>query len=321
VAIEETSSSFEDQPTQVRARRAAVMAGVGLVWAAFMASIGFFWLAGIVLVAFAIGVGWALGPNLPRYDLRGGLRRAAGSTRSGASRFAATSATGLSHARTAGLGAARRTSTLTRRAARSAGTAGRRGSRTAAAASRTAGGRALHGARRLSHEAQQATRSGIRTAIPTIQATAERAASAAASAKTRLERPPTTEAPHLVRESTLLRRQGRITEAVETAEEAVAQFDTVGDDRGRALAANALGLALTKAGRHAEAIDAFDTALITLAEIGDRHHEGQVLANLGTVHQRVGGTEAARFCWSKALERLEPGTPESERTAELLGVR
>ena len=156
--------------------------------------------------------------------------------------------------------------------------------------------------------------------MPAIHATAERAASAAANAKTRFERTPTTEAPHLVRESTVLRRNGQVAEAVEAAEEAVAQYDSIGDERGRALAANSLGLALAKAGRHAEAIDAFDTALVTLAEIGDRHHEGQVLANLGTVHHRVGGTEAARFCWSKALERLEPGTPESERTAELLGV-
>ena len=43
-----------------------------------------------------------------------------------------------------------------------------------------------------------------------------------------------------------------------------------------------------------------------------------MLVNLGVVHHRVGGTEAARFCWSRALERLEPGTRESERTVELL---
>ena len=320
MAYEETSS-FEDQPSKVRKRRAAVMAGVGLVWAAFVAAIGLFLFAGLVLVATAVGVIWALAPSLPRYDVRSALGRIGDSTGRGARRFRAASATGLAHTRRAGSAAARRTSTVTRHAARRAGTAGRRGSRTAAAASRTAGGRALEGARRFSHDAQRATRSSIRTAVPAIQATAERAASAAGNAKSRLERTPRSDAPELVRESTVLRRQGLITEAVEAAEEAVAQFDSVGDERGRALASNSLGLALTKAGRHAEAIDAFDTALITLAEIGDRHHEGQVLANLGTVHHRVGGTEAARFCWRKALERLEPGTPESERTAELLGAR
>jgi tetratricopeptide (TPR) repeat protein len=320
VAYDETSS-FEDQPTEVRTRRAAVMGGVGLVWAAFMAAIGLYWLALFALVATVVGVGWALAPSLPRFDVRDGLRRVGRSTSIGAGRVAAASATGLAHTRRAGAAAARRTGTVTRHAARTAGTAGRRGSRTAAAASMTAGSRALEGARRFSHDAHQVTRSGIQTAVPAIHATAERAASAAATAKSRLERTPTTEAPELVRESTLLRRKGLIAEAVEAAEEAVAQYDSVGDERGRALAANSLGLALAKAGRHAEAIDAFDTALITLAEIGDRHHEGQVLANLGTVHQRVGGTEAARFCWSKALERLEPGTPESERTAELLGAR
>jgi tetratricopeptide (TPR) repeat protein len=89
----------------------------------------------------------------------------------------------------------------------------------------------------------------------------------------------------------------------------------------QALASNSHGIALAKAGKPAEAIDAFDTALSLLAETGDRHHEGQVLANLGVVHRQVGGDEAARFCWTKALERLEPGTRESERTAELLGAR
>jgi tetratricopeptide (TPR) repeat protein len=89
----------------------------------------------------------------------------------------------------------------------------------------------------------------------------------------------------------------------------------------RARSWNSQGIAFAKAGLHAEAIDAFDSALALLAETGDRHHEGQVLANLGVVHRQVGGDEAARFCWAKALERLEPGTPESERTAELLGVR
>ena len=88
-----------------------------------------------------------------------------------------------------------------------------------------------------------------------------------------------------------------------------------------ALVSNSQGIALAKDGKHAEAIDAFDHALELLADTGDRHHEGQVLANLGTVHRQVGGDEAARFCWARALERLEPGTPESERTAELLGVR
>jgi tetratricopeptide (TPR) repeat protein len=89
----------------------------------------------------------------------------------------------------------------------------------------------------------------------------------------------------------------------------------------RALVFNSEGIALAKEGKHAEAIDAFDTALALLSETGDRHHEGQVLANLGFVHRSVGGTEAARFCWVRALERLEPGTRESELTAELLGVR
>ena len=166
------------------------------------------------------------------------------------------------------------------------------------------------------------SRQGARNAAPALREATAHVAATASAAKGRLDRPrPATVPEQLARDSTYLRRQGRIAEAVDAAEEAVALFDRTGDSQGRALASNSLGIALSKAGRHAEAIDAFDKALALLADAGDRHHEGQVLVNLGAVHRRVGGTEAARFCWVRALERLEPGTPESERTAELLGVR
>jgi Tetratricopeptide repeat len=319
VAIEETSS-FEEQPTEIRVRRAAVMAGVGLVWASFLASIGFFWLAALAGLAATIGTVWALGLKLPRDDLAHVLRRATERTGARARESFRAGHVGLSRARTTSVAAGRTTGAVVRGTSLSAASASRVGVRKAATASRTAGRRTLDVARRLSRDARQTTRSGIRTTIPAVQAAAGRAASAASSTRHRVERPVVTEAPLLARESTFLRRQGRVDEAVAAAAAAVVEFDSVGDQRGRGLAANSLGIALAQAGRHAEAIDAFDTALALFADCGDRHHEGQVLANLGNVHRRVGGTEAARFCWAKALERLEPGTPESERTAELLGV-
>ena len=321
MAIEETSWD-QDQPTEVRARRAAVVAGVGLVWAAFLAALGFVLLAGLAVLAAAAVALWALGARLPRVDLSQLLGRTTSSISAFARGTIRAGVAAQSRARAIGGVAAQQGAVRTRRISSAAGQAGRVGARSTSTAARSAFSRAAGGARRISSEAATAGRRGARNAAPALREATAHVAATASAAKVRLERPrPATVPEQLARDSTYLRRQGRIAEAVEAAEEAVALFDSEGDPQGRALASNSLGIALAQAGRHAEAIDAFDDALAVLADVGDRHHEGQVLVNLGAVHRRVGGTEAARFCWIRALERLEPGTPESERTAELLGVR
>lgn len=310
MAIEETTS-FDEQPPHVRVRRAAVMGGVGLVWAAFMVSIGFFLPALLVLFAATVGVAWTLGARVPRYDVRAWLGRALGRTLAAVTRARSSTGTAI---RVAAAGAQR----VSVEAGRTSGS----GARSTAALARTAMRRTGHVTRRAAADTIDAGQRGVRRIEPAAKTAAAGAATTASAARRKLDRPrPETEASRLARDSTYLRRQGRIEEAVDAAEEAVVRFADDGDRRGRALASNSLGIALAKAGRHAEAIDAFDAALTLLTDCRDRHHEGQVLANLGAVHRRVGGAEAARFCWTRALERLEPGTRESERTAELLGVR
>jgi tetratricopeptide (TPR) repeat protein len=323
VAIEETSW-VQDQPTEVRARRAGVVAGVGLVWAAFLGSLGFFLFAGLAVLAAAGIAAWALGARVPRIDVASVLARATGAGSAFACRIAPASATAYTGARALWSTAAHAGTAGTRHVSATAVRAVRLGVRGISSATRTGFSRAAGGARRISSEAATAGRRGALNTRPALREATAHVAATASAAKGRLDRPrprPATVPEQLARDSTYLRRQGRIAEAVDAAEEAVALFDSEGDSQGRALASNSLGIALSKAGRHAEAIDAFDKALALLADAGDRHHEGQVLVNLGAVHRRVGGTEAARFCWVRALERLEPGTPESERTAELLGVR
>jgi tetratricopeptide (TPR) repeat protein len=247
-------SSFETERTRVRARRAAVLAGVGLVWAAFMVAIGFA-LAGLaVLVVAGAGAAWIMGFRVPRYDVGG---------------FAAQSAARVGRARQ-----------VARRGGAAASRFAALGARHTLAASRVAGASA---SRQLS--TFNARAAGRLSATPALANRVVKLGGEAVRASR----------PKLSR-----RRDPRID---------------------RALVSNSQGIALAKAGKPAEAIDAFDAALSLLADTDDRHHEGQVLVNLGVVHRQVGGDEAARFCWSKALERLEPGTPESERTAELLGVR
>jgi Tetratricopeptide repeat len=240
----EDPASFDDQPTELRTRRAAVLAGVGLVWAAFTASIGVLPVALLVLLCTAGGAAWMLGVRVPRRDVRP---------------------------------AARQGRAWTARSARQAW---------------SSSGRFLVRAR----EAVGSSGSAALTRLgSTGRATGQRLSATASVAKKSVPKPRLPAAP-----SGRRRSDPRVE---------------------RALVFNSEGIALAKAGKHAEAIDAFDTALALLAETGDRHHEGQVLANLGVVHRSVGGTEAARFCWTRALERLDPGTRESERTAELLGVR
>jgi tetratricopeptide (TPR) repeat protein len=299
-----------------------VVAGVGLVWAAFLAALGFFLLAGLAVLAGAAVAAWALGARVPRVEVARVLARATRSSSAFSRRILPASAAGLTRARALATTSAHAAAAGTRRTSAGAVRGGRVAARSTSKAVRAAVTQAATGTRRISAEAMSAGRHGARNAAPALREATAHVAATASAAKGRLDRPrPATVPEQLARDSTYLRRQGRIAEAVDAAEEAVALFDSEGDSQGRALASNSLGIALSKAGRHAEAIDAFDKALVLLADAGDRHHEGQVLVNLGAVHRRVGGTEAARFCWVRALERLEPGTPESERTAELLGVR
>ena len=122
----------------------------------------------------------------------------------------------------------------------------------------------------------------------------------------------------LAQRSRTLRRQGRIDDSIAAAKAAAAAFRRDGDTRAEALAVNSLAIALAEAHQLQEAATAFDVAFGRLIETDARHDQGKVLANLGTLHYQTGAMEAARFCWSRALERLEGGSPEARRTAALL---
>ncbi len=122
----------------------------------------------------------------------------------------------------------------------------------------------------------------------------------------------------LAHDSVVARREGRVDDAIALGREAVDAFREADDRRGEALALNTLALALAQDHRYAEAVDALDGAITLLGELGDRHREGTVLVNLGTLHRQAGGVESARFCWRKALERLDPASPESHETERLL---
>ena len=126
------------------------------------------------------------------------------------------------------------------------------------------------------------------------------------------------EAMRLNEQAAVLRSEDRLGEALELSEQALAIFRTLGDSRGKALTLNGLGLTQARAGDEAGALDSYETAVALLTELGDSHGAGRVLANLGALHRGQGHDAQARAAWNDALERLEPGTPEHERTAQQL---
>ena len=81
---------------------------------------------------------------------------------------------------------------------------------------------------------------------------------------------------------------------------------------------NRLGLTQARIGDEAGALDSFEAAVAILTELGDSHGAGRVLANLGSLQRGQGHEEQARATWIDALERLEPGSPEHDRTAQQL---
>ena len=92
------------------------------------------------------------------------------------------------------------------------------------------------------------------------------------------------------------RKNGRNQRAATTATKAADGFRREHDAHGEALALNALALAQASDGRYTEAVAALDRALGLLAETDKRHDEGRILANLGVVHRKAGGAEAAKEC-------------------------
>jgi tetratricopeptide (TPR) repeat protein len=126
------------------------------------------------------------------------------------------------------------------------------------------------------------------------------------------------EALRLNAHATTLRQQGALDEALETGERALVLVRSLGDRRTEALTLNGLGLTQVRLGDEAAAVDSYEAAVAILTELDDSHGAGRVLANLGALHLDLGQADEARARWTDALERLEPGSPEHDRTAEQL---
>ena len=180
-------------------------------------------------------------------------------------------------------------------------------------------GRHARGAARIGGQgAATARRAAGRAALAGSQRAVATARAAREIQLPRLEPDRRREALRLNDRAAACRHAGQADEAIALGEEALEIFRALDDRRGKALTLNGLGLAQARIGDEAGAIDSLETAVALLTELDDSHGAGRVLANLGALHRGQGHDEQARAYLHDALERLDPGSVEHERTEQQL---
>lgn len=273
-------------------RRLAAVAAFAAFWAAALVTIGFpVVLVAVLYLALVLGLFGVFGGK----DALPVVVRHATAARSGIAR--------------GGRAAAGRVERidwqpLRTRTAQAAGLAARAGRRVAATSSRAA---AL---------AAEKTAAAGSAAAATAARRAEAVKREVADAQAR--RVARSEALRLNAEAASRRHAGDLDAALEAGEQALELVRGLADRRAEALTLNGIGLTHARSGDESSAVDAYETAIAILTSLGDGHGAGRVLANLGALHLDLGDEDAAKRRWTDALERLEPGSPEHERTAEQL---
>jgi tetratricopeptide (TPR) repeat protein len=114
------------------------------------------------------------------------------------------------------------------------------------------------------------------------------------------------------------RRRDELAEAQVCATRAVEVAREEDNERLIGLTLNGLGLVQSRHPVAEPALASFEEARAILRRIGDRQIEGQVLANLGSVHIRLGDRQAARAVWEEALGVLAPDSSAHEELAAWL---
>lgn len=280
-------------------RRLAAIAAFGLFWGAFLVTIGFKLLYVVIALVVLVGaVALGLGGRPAIAKLRRQTSRA-GTAAAGRGRAAWAATLGATHA------ASSRVARIdwhglrdgARRRAAPAAHAGRR------AAAITAE-RAAAGSKRVAAAGGSAV-----TAVESQARTVRRD-----FADTRRQ----SEATRLNEQAAALRQEGMFEEALEVGHQALEIFRALGDRRREALTLNGIGLTQARMGDEAGALDSYETAVVLLTELGDSHGAGRVLANMGMLESGQGHEEQAKAYLHDALDRLEPGSAEHDRTAQQL---
>jgi tetratricopeptide (TPR) repeat protein len=280
-------------------RRLAAIAAFGVFWGAFLVTIGFRLLHVVIVLVVLVGAAaFALGGRHTIGILR---RHVSGATSAAAGRFRAAGTAALGFFRAASSRVARIDWQGLRHTARRRAEPAARAGRQAAA---TAGELAAAGSRRVAAAGGAAV-----TAVESQARTVRRD-----FADTRRQ----SEATRLNEQAAVLRQEGAFEQALEVGQQALEIFRTLADPSGEALTLNGIGLTQARMGDEAGALDSYETAVALLTELGDSHRAGRVLANMGALESGQGHDEQARAYLHDALERLEPGSVEHDRTAQQL---
>jgi tetratricopeptide (TPR) repeat protein len=124
----------------------------------------------------------------------------------------------------------------------------------------------------------------------------------------------------MVLRATLLRRVGRLGEALEANAEAVVIFRRLGIKRNEAMALNALGVALYSMGEYEDAMIVLRASIALDREIGDRMHLGRKLSNVGQLYAELGDSETALAFLEHAERVFETVSDEAYRADALCAM-
>lgn len=119
---------------------------------------------------------------------------------------------------------------------------------------------------------------------------------------------------------TLLRRVGRVVEALDAYSESIAVFQQVGARRMEARAKSSLAFALYVLGRYEDGIVIGRQAMHIDSAIGGRFHVAKVLANIGLCHAGAGDHEAGLNFLRQAREAHERYGERDSRADTLLAT-
>ncbi len=128
----------------------------------------------------------------------------------------------------------------------------------------------------------------------------------------------------LVQKAEVLRRMGRVHQAIETNAEAIVIFRRLAIRRNESLALNGLGIALASQGEFEDAAVVIRASIGVDREIGDRMHLGRKLSNVGQLNAELGEVEIALAFLERADQVLSVIHDDSARadalaaTAELV---
>ena len=121
----------------------------------------------------------------------------------------------------------------------------------------------------------------------------------------------------MVQRAILLRRMGRLDEALQANAEAIVIFRRLGIKRNEALALNALGVALASMGDFEDAATLIRASIAIDRETGDRMHLGRKLSNVGQLYAELGDNDRALAFLERSLVVFETVDDEGGRADAL----